>query len=159
MPATSSSPPVPRSAPASTAAVSALPLTSRQIRLTLLGVMLGMLLAMLDNTIVGTALPTIVGDLGGLKHLSWVVTAYTLATAVSTPVWGKLGDLRGRKDVFLAAIAVFITGSVLSGAAQSMIELIGFRALQGLGAGASRSARSRSSRIWCPHGNAAATRA
>ena len=122
-------------APASTAAVSALPLTSRQIRLTLLGVMLGMLLAMLDNTIVGTALPTIVGDLGGLKHLSWVVTAYTLATAVSTPVWGKLGDLRGRKDVFLAAIAVFITGSVLSGAAQSMIELIGFRALQGLGAG------------------------
>ena len=135
MPATSSSPPVPRSTPASTAAVSALPLTSRQIRLTLLGVMLGMLLAMLDNTIVGTALPTIVGDLGGLKHLSWVVTAYTLATAVSTPVWGKLGDLRGRKAVFLAAIAVFITGSVLSGAAQSMMELIGFRALQGLGAG------------------------
>lgn len=110
-------------------------LTPRRIRITLLGVMLGMLLAMLDNAIVGTALPTIVGDLGGLKHLSWVVTAYTLATAVSTPVWGKFGDLRGRKNVFLAAIAVFVTGSILSGAAQSMIELIAFRALQGLGAG------------------------
>ena len=110
-------------------------LTPKRIRLTLLGVMLGMLLAMLDNAIVGTALPTIVGDLGGLKHLSWVVTAYTLATAVSTPVWGKFGDLRGRKNVFLAAIVVFVTGSILSGAAQSMIELIAFRTLQGLGAG------------------------
>ena len=81
-----------------------------------------------------------------MKHLSWVVTAYTLATAVSTPVAGKLDDLRGRKDVFLAAIAVFITGSVLSGAAQSMIELIGFRALQGLGAGGPRGQRVRDHR-------------
>ena len=110
-------------------------LSPARVRLILVGVMLGMLLAMLDNAIVGTALPTIVGDLGGLNHLAWVVTAYTLATAVSTPVWGKIGDLRGRKNVFLAAIAVFVTGSVLSGAAQSMIQLIGFRALQGLGAG------------------------
>ena len=106
-----------------------------RIRLILLGVMLAMLLAMLDNAIVGTALPTIVGDLGGLKHLAWVVTAYTLTTAISTPVWGKVGDLRGRKKVFLTAIVVFVVGSVLSGAAQSMTELIAFRALQGLGAG------------------------
>ena len=101
----------------------------------LLGVMLAMLLAMLDNAIVGTASPTIVGDLGGLDQLAWVVTAYTLATAISTPVWAKVGDLRGRKKVFLTAIAVFVGGSILSGAAQNMMELIGFRALQGLGAG------------------------
>jgi len=106
-----------------------------RIRMILVGVMLAMLLAMLDNTIVGTALPTIVGDLGGLAHLAWVVTAYTLATAISTPVWGKVGDLYGRKSVFLTAIVVFVAGSVLSGAAQSMIELIAFRAVQGLGAG------------------------
>ena len=125
----------PAMATETTASASTPALSSKRIRLTLLGVMLGMLLAMLDNAIVGTALPTIVGDLGGLKHLSWVVTAYTLATAVSTPVWGKFGDLRGRKNVFLAAIVVFVTGSILSGAAQSMIELIAFRTLQGLGAG------------------------
>lgn len=106
-----------------------------RIRMILIGVMLAMLLAMLDNTIVGTALPTIVGDLGGLAHLAWVVTAYTLATAISTPVWGKVGDLYGRKSVFLTAIVVFVAGSILSGAAQSMIELIAFRAVQGLGAG------------------------
>ena len=110
-------------------------MTPTRIRVTLVGVMLAMLLAMLDNAIVGTALPTIVGDLGGLSRLAWVVTAYTLATAVSTPVWGKVGDLRGRKKVFLSAIVVFVTGSVLSGAAQSMTQLIAFRALQGLGAG------------------------
>ncbi len=110
-------------------------LSPGRIRLILFGVMLAMLLAMLDNAIVGTALPTIVSDLGGLAHLAWVVTAYTLATAISTPVWGKLGDLYGRKKVFLTAIAVFVAGSVLSGAAQSMIALISFRASQGLGAG------------------------
>ncbi|MGH4035538.1 MDR family MFS transporter [Actinomycetota bacterium Odt1-20B] len=107
----------------------------KNIRLTLLGVMLAMLLAMLDNAIVGTSMPTIVGDLGGLAHISWVVTAYTLATAASTPVWGKFGDLFGRKRVFLASVVVFLLGSVLSGAAQSMGQLIGFRAVQGLGAG------------------------
>jgi EmrB/QacA subfamily drug resistance transporter len=107
----------------------------KNIRLTLLGVMLAMLLAMLDNMVVGTSMPTIVGDLGGLAHISWVVTAYTLATAASTPVWGKFGDLYGRKHIFLASIVVFLVGSALSGAAQSMNALIAFRALQGLGAG------------------------
>ncbi|MFG2995812.1 MDR family MFS transporter [Streptomyces sp. NPDC048340] len=106
-----------------------------RIRLTLLGVMLAMLLAMLDNMVVGTAMPTIVGELGGLERLSWVVTAYTLATAASTPVWGKLGDLHGRKGTFLIAITIFLLGSGLSGAARSMEQLIAFRALQGIGAG------------------------
>ncbi|MFI6316290.1 MDR family MFS transporter [Nonomuraea sp. NPDC050556] len=110
-------------------------MTPRTIRFTLLGVMLAMLLAMLDNAIVGTAMPTIVGDLGGLAHISWVVTAYTLATAAATPVWGKFGDLLGRKRVFLTAVGVFLAGSVLSGAAQTMGQLIAFRAVQGLGAG------------------------
>ncbi|MEU7056232.1 MDR family MFS transporter [Streptomyces sp. NPDC046197] len=105
------------------------------VRWTLLGVMLAMLLGMLDNNIVGTAMPTIVRDLGGLEHISWVVTAYTLATAVSTPLWGKLGDLYGRKRLFLASIVVFLIGSLLAGAAHSMVQLIEFRALQGLGAG------------------------
>src|SRR3954470_4915927 len=98
-------------------------------------IMLGMFLAMLDNLIVGTALPTIVGDLGGLEHLSWVVTAYTLATAASTPIWGKLGDMYGRKATFMTSIVIFLVGSALSGMAQNMGELIGFRAIQGLGAG------------------------
>lgn len=105
------------------------------MRWILLGVLLAMLLAMLDNLIVGTAMPTIVGELGGLDHLAWVVTAYTLATAATTPVWGKLGDLYGRKNVFLIAIVVFMIGSGLAGAAQSMNQLIGFRAVQGIGAG------------------------
>ena len=110
-------------------------LTTRQIYIAIFGLMLGMFLAMLDNLIVGTALPTIVGDLGGLEHLSWVVTAYTLATAAATPIWGKLGDLYGRKGMFMTSIVVFLVESMLSGLAQNMGELIGFRALQGLGAG------------------------
>src|SRR4051794_35494408 len=97
--------------------------------------MLGMFLAALDQTIVSTALPTIVGDLGGLNHLSWVVTSYLLASTVSTPLYGKLGDMLGRKPVFLVAILIFLAGSMLAGLSQSMTELIGFRALQGIGAG------------------------
>jgi EmrB/QacA subfamily drug resistance transporter len=97
--------------------------------------MLGMFLAALDQTIVSTALPTIVGDLGGLNHLSWVVTSYLLASTVSTPLYGKLGDMVGRKPVFLAAILIFLAGSMLAGLSQTMGELIGFRALQGAGAG------------------------
>jgi len=93
--------------------------------------MLGMFLAALDQTIVSTALPTIVGELGGLDHLSWVVTAYLLASTVSTPLYGKLGDMLGRKPVFLAAIVIFLVGSMLSGLSQTMIQLIAFRALQG----------------------------
>jgi EmrB/QacA subfamily drug resistance transporter len=102
---------------------------------TFAGLLLAMLLASLDQTIVATALPTIVGDLGGIDELSWVVTAYLLGATVSMPLWGRASDLYGRKTLFLAAIVVFLTGSALSGAAQSLGELIGFRALQGLGAG------------------------
>ncbi|MEH6376205.1 MDR family MFS transporter [Streptomyces sp. KLMMK] len=97
--------------------------------------LLGMLLAALDQTIVSTALPTIVSDLGGLEHLSWVVTAYMLASTAATPLWGKLGDQYGRKKLFQTAIVIFLLGSVLCGIAQNMGELIAFRALQGLGGG------------------------
>ncbi|MEU1333998.1 MDR family MFS transporter [Streptomyces sp. NPDC005865] len=107
----------------------------RSVRVVLLALMITMLLAMLDNMIVSPAMPTIVGDLGGMAHLSWVVTAYTLATAASTPIWGKLGDMYGRKGSFLTAIVIFLAGSALSGMAQDMNQLIGFRAIQGLGAG------------------------
>ncbi|MEU3828805.1 DHA2 family efflux MFS transporter permease subunit [Streptomyces sp. SID486] len=97
--------------------------------------LLGLLLAALDQTIVATALPTIVSDLGGLEHLSWVVTAYLLASTAATPLWGKLGDQYGRKRLFQAAIVIFLIGSALCGMAQDMPQLIGFRALQGLGGG------------------------
>ncbi|NGO80121.1 MFS transporter [Streptomyces sp. YC504] len=104
-------------------------------RLVILGLLLGIVLATLDGTIVGTALPTIVGDLGGLDQLSWVLTAYLLTMAVSTPIWGKVGDLYGRKGSYLGAISLFLVGSVLCGLAQDMGQLIAFRALQGIGAG------------------------
>ena len=97
--------------------------------------MLGMLLAALDQTIVSTALPTIVGDLGGGAHIAWVVTAYLLAATVSTPLWGKLGDQYGRKFFFQASIVIFLIGSAFSGLSHSMVELIAFRSAQGLGAG------------------------
>jgi EmrB/QacA subfamily drug resistance transporter len=97
--------------------------------------MLAMLLAALDQTIVSTALPTIVNDLGGLSHLSWVVTAYILASTATTQVWGKLGDQYGRKSLFLSAIVIFLIGSVLCGQSRNMGELIAFRALQGVGGG------------------------
>ncbi|WP_223166235.1 MDR family MFS transporter [Nonomuraea sp. SYSU D8015] len=99
------------------------------------GLMLGMFLAMLDGLIVGTALPTITGELGGLNELSWVVTAYLLATAATTPIWGKLGDLYGRKGTFMTAIGIFLAGSMLAGLSQDIGQLIAFRAVQGLGAG------------------------
>lgn len=107
----------------------------REILLVMSGLMVAMLLAMLDNMIVAPALPTIVGDLGGLEHLAWVTTAYILGTAVGTPIWGKLGDLFNRKTVFMGSIVLFIAGSALCGAAQDMNQLIAFRALQGVGAG------------------------
>ena len=99
------------------------------------GVMLGMLLAALDQTIVATALPRIVSDLNGLQHLSWVVTAYLLTSTVTVPLYGKLSDLYGRKRLFTVAIVIFLVGSALCGAATSMTQLILFRALQGVGAG------------------------
>ncbi|MER5207969.1 MFS transporter [Streptomyces sp. NPDC002825] len=97
--------------------------------------LLGMLLAALDQTIVSTALPTIVSELGGMEHLSWVVTAYLLASTAGTPLWGKLGDQYGRKKLFQGAIVVFLVGSALCGIAQNMPQLIAFRAVQGLGGG------------------------
>ncbi len=107
----------------------------RRILVILGALMMGMALAALDQTIVATALPTIAGDLHGLNHLSWVVTAYLLATCISTPLWGKLGDLYGRKSLFQLAIIIFLVGSMLSGLSHSMSELITFRAMQGIGAG------------------------
>ena len=109
--------------------------TGRALATVFGALMLGMFLAALDQTIVSTALPTIVGELGGVDHLSWVVTSYLLASTASTPLYGKLGDMYGRKPVFLAAILIFLAGSMLSGLSRSMGELIGFRALQGIGAG------------------------
>lgn len=94
-----------------------------------------MFLSALDQTVVGTAMPTIVGDLGGVEHMAWIVTAYTLAVTIAMPVYGKLGDLVGRKRMFLVAIALFLLGSALSGLAQSMLPFIAFRFLQGLGGG------------------------
>src|ERR1700734_1837425 len=110
-------------------------LSHRRILLIIGALMLGMLLAALDQTIVSTALPTIVGDLKGGSHIAWVITAYLLATTVSTPLRGKLGDQYGRKIFFQAAIVIFLAGSVLAGLTQSMIELIAFRAIRGLGSG------------------------
>jgi EmrB/QacA subfamily drug resistance transporter len=110
-------------------------IAGRRVGLIFAGLMLGMFLAALDQTIVATALPTIVGELGGLNHLSWVVTSYLLAQTVSTPLYGKLGDQYGRKLLFQFAIVTFLVGSVLCGLAQSMGQLIAFRAIQGIGGG------------------------
>ena len=107
----------------------------QNVRLIFAALLLVLLLASLDQTIVATALPTIVGELGGIEHLSWVVTAYLLASTIVTPLYGKLGDLYGRKLVLQTAIVIFLVGSALCGIAQNMPELIGFRALQGLGGG------------------------
>jgi EmrB/QacA subfamily drug resistance transporter len=107
----------------------------RQIVIILFGVMAGMLLFALDQGIVGTALPRIVSELGGLDRLSWVVTAYLLTSTASTPLWGKVSDLYGRRLIFQVAIGIFLLGSALSGLSQNMTELIAFRALQGVGGG------------------------
>src|SRR5580692_9444411 len=107
----------------------------REVLIVLPGLLMAILLAMLDQLIVGTALPRIVGSLGGVTHLAWVVTAYVLASTVTTPFYGKLGDMYGRKKLFIFAIVIFLVGSALSGLASSMDMLIAFRALQGLGAG------------------------
>jgi EmrB/QacA subfamily drug resistance transporter len=106
-----------------------------RLRLIFAGLMLVLLLAALDQTIVATALPTIVGDLGGLSHLAWVTSAFLLAQTAVTPIYGKLGDLYGRKRILQSAVVLFLAGSALCGLASSMTELIAFRAVQGLGAG------------------------
>ena len=107
----------------------------QRVGLVFAALLLVALLASLDQTIVSTALPTIVGDLGGVEHLSWVVTAYLLASTIVTPLYGKLGDLYGRKPVLQTAIVIFLVGSALCGLAWNMTSLIAFRALQGLGGG------------------------
>src|SRR3989441_10886507 len=99
------------------------------------GLMVALLLAALDQTIVATALPRVVSDLGGLTQYSWVFTAYMLTSTVTVPLYGKLGDVYGRKNLFLFAIVVFLIGSALCGLAQTMTQLVLFRALQGIGAG------------------------
>ena len=118
-----------------TAPLTAQPLNPKEIRLIIGGLLLVLLLAALDSTIVATALPTIVGEMGGITHLSWVVTAYLLAQTVVTPLYGKLGDLYGRKKVVQVAIVIFLAGSALCGLARSLTQLIVFRAVQGLGGG------------------------
>ncbi len=99
------------------------------------GIMIGMFLAALEATVVGTAMPTVIASLGGLELYSWVFSAYLLTSTVTVPAWGKLSDVHGRRPLYLAAIAIFLVGSMLSGQAQSMVQLIVFRAVQGLGAG------------------------
>src|SRR5437773_1351971 len=106
-------------------------MSRREVLVPFSGAMLGMLLAALDQTIVATALPRIVADLHGLDHLSWVVTAYLVTSTVTVPLYGKLSDLYGRKRLFMLSIALFLLGSALCGAAQTMTELILFRGLQG----------------------------
>src|ERR1700748_2695315 len=122
-----------QNAPAADAAVPTGP--RREVLIILPGLLLAIMLAMLDQLIVSTALPRIVGTLSGVTHLSWVVTAYVLAATVTTPLYGKLGDMYGRKRLLVAAILIFLVGSALSGLAHSIDQLIAFRAVQGLGAG------------------------
>src|SRR4029450_6630978 len=110
-------------------------LSHKQILLLMAGLMTGMLLAALDQTIVGTALPTIVGKLGGINHYSWVVTAYLLTSTASTPLYGKVSDLYGRRPVLLFAISTFLLASVLAGMSPKMTQLTLFQGIQGLGAG------------------------
>ncbi len=126
----------PAAPPAATPGAETRPdVTPTQLRIVLAGALLAMLLAALDQNIVNTALPRMAADLGGMAHLSWVVTAFMLTSTTTTPLYGKMSDLYGRRRLFFIAIALFLGGSVMSGAAQTMGQLIGFRALQGLGAG------------------------
>src|SRR5687768_7605136 len=111
------------------------PLTHGRVLVIFSGLLLSLLLAALDSTIVGTALPTIVSELGGLERLAWVVTAYLLAQTVVTPLYGKLGDLYGRKGVLQSAVVLFLVGSILCGLSRTMMQLIVFRVIQGLGGG------------------------
>src|SRR5205814_8308825 len=111
-------------------------MTRRQSTLVMIGLLLGILLEALDGTIVGTAMPKIAADLGGLSLLGWVVSAYLLTSTVTTPLYGKLSDLYGRMPFYLAGMTIFMLGSIASGLAQDMTQLIICRGIQGLGAGA-----------------------
>lgn len=122
-------------AASSSSAMGARALTHREIMTLMSGLLMGMFLAAIDQTIVATALPTIVGELGGLQNLPWVVTAYLLTSTTSTPLYGKISDLYGRRPVFQAAIVIFLVGSALCGLSQNLTQLIVFRGVQGLGGG------------------------
>ncbi|MFD0331127.1 MFS transporter [Streptacidiphilus monticola] len=134
-------------------------LSHKQIMAVMGGLMAGMLLAALDQSIVGTALPTIVSQLGGLDKMSWVVTAYLLTSTAATPLWGKISDLYGRRIIFQAAIVLFLVGSALAGLSQNMGELITFRAIQGAGGGGLMSLAFAIIGDVIPRGSAAGTRA
>ena len=110
-------------------------LSHRQIQRVLMGLMAGLFLAAVESTIVATAAPTIVEDLGGLSLITWVFTVYMLTTTVSAALWGKLSDIFGRRPTYLSAISIFVGGSLLAGSAQNMPQLIAFRGLQGIGGG------------------------
>ena len=118
-----------------TATAYAAGLSRRRIVLTTVGAIAGMFLAALDSTIVATAMPTVIADLHGIDHYAWVFTAYLLAEIASIPLWGRLADMYGRKRIFLLGMIIFLVGSVLCGTSTSMLELILFRAMQGVGAG------------------------
>ncbi len=120
-------------------------LSRRRIVLTTVGAVAGMFLAALDSTIVATAMPTVIADLHGIDHYAWVFTAYLLAEIASIPLWGRLADMYGRKRIFLLGMIIFLVGSALCGTSTSMLELILFRAMQGVGAGACSRWRRRSS--------------
>src|SRR5919108_5815347 len=112
------------------------PISKPRRRAITAGLLLGMSLGALEATVVGTAMPTVIATLGGLAHYSWVFSAYLLTSTAAVPIWGRLSDLYGRRRMYLTGIAVFLVGSALSGASGSMEQLIVFRAIQGLGAGA-----------------------
>ena len=118
-----------------TATAYAAGLSRRRIVLTTVGAIAGMFLAALDSTIVATAMPTVIADLHGIDHYAWVFTAYLLAEIASIPLWGRLADMYGRKRIFLLGMIIFLVGSALCGTSTSMLELILFRAMQGVGAG------------------------
>ena len=113
----------------------AMELPGRTKVMVLAGALLGLLVAALDQTVVSTALPRIIGELGGLSLFSWVFTAYMLTSTITVPIAGKLSDLYGRKPFFMAGVALFMTASILAGISQTMLQLIIFRGLQGVGAG------------------------
>ena len=117
-------------------ALSETPKLDLPTKLTLIGIALGIFMGALESTIVGTAMPTVIATMGGIEIYSWVAVAYMLTSTVMTPIWGKMADLLGRRPAMFGGLALFIIGSALSGAAHSMGQLIAFRAIQGLGAGA-----------------------
>src|SRR3979490_2203864 len=108
-------------------------LSPRRRRIVTAGLLLGIFLAALEATVVSTAMPTVVASLGGIDHYSWVFSAYLLTSTASVPLWGRLSDLYGRRGVYLTAIALFLAGSMLAGLSQSMLQLVIFRLVQGLG--------------------------